>query len=105
MAATSKNVSCTFTYHSVVVDSESPRNITPDEMGLDVLRKLPRSRTYYQVKVNSIELSISFAKRFSLKADLRVKLRQGKAPEQLDRSFYLNSRPYRISVPPEKQKG
>lgn len=57
------------------------------------------------IKVHSIELSIGFAKRFSLKADLRVKLRQAMFEEQLDSSFYVNSRPYRINVPPGKDKG
>jgi hypothetical protein len=45
------------------------------------------------------------AKRFSLKADLRVKLRQAMVPEMLDQSYYVNSRPFRINVPPEKEKG
>ena len=59
----------------------------------------------YQVKINSIELSISVAKRFSLKADLRVKLRQARVPEMLDQSYYVNSRPFRINVPPERDRG
>ena len=55
--------------------------------------------------MHSIELSIGFAKQFSLKADLRLKLRQARFEEQLDSSFYVNSRPYRINVPPGKDKG
>ena len=78
-------------------------NISPDDLGLDVLRKI--TPELYQIKIHSIELSIAFAMRFSLKADLRVKLRQGRGTDQVDQSFYLNSRPYRISVPPGKEKG
>ena len=59
----------------------------------------------YHIKIHSIELPITFAKRFSLKADLRVKLRQARFEEQLDSSFFINSRPYRINVPPGKDKG
>jgi hypothetical protein len=36
---------------------------------------------------------------------LRVKLREARHEEQLDSSFYINSRPYRINVPPGKDKG
>ena len=80
-------------------------NLTPDDIGLDVLRKHPQDGQSYQIKINCIEISISVAKRFSLKADLRVKLRQGRTPEMVDQSYYINSRPYRINVPPEKDKG
>lgn len=69
------------------------------------MRKIPEQGHVFQIKINSIELSISVAKRFSLKADLRVKLRQARVPEMLDHSYYVNSRPFRINVPPEKEKG
>lgn len=84
-------------------DSGATTNILASSLGLDVPRKA--GSEVFEIKIHAIELSISFAKQYSLKADLRVKLRQGKTPEQLDCSFYINSRPYRISVPGDKAKG
>ena len=57
--------------------------------------------------MTSIEIPIAFAQRFSLKADVRVKLTQFKGPDNLEKQqvFHINSRPFRISVPPDKAKG
>lgn len=45
-----------------VPDHKSEKNVTPEELGLDVMRKVPHEGFMYMVKVHSLELSIAFAK-------------------------------------------
>jgi hypothetical protein len=54
-------------------DFGATTNIVASSLGLDVPRKL--GSEVFEIKIHAIELSISFAKQYSLKADLRVKLR------------------------------